>query len=1802
MADFNVNPYYDDYDEDKNFHRVLFKPGSAVQARELTQLQTIMQKQAERHGSFTFKHGSPVVGGGISFDTMAKSLKLNTSFTGNAASTFANVSVVGQTSGANGRVVITTESSGGDPATIYLRLTSSTDFANNEQLKALGGTVVLANTGVSSAQGNCFLAGVEAGTYYINGNFVKNTKQQIVVDKTNWRTNAKIGFAISETFIDSNSDATLTDPAQGSYNYAAPGADRYKINLTFMSTALTANTANFVDLLTVDDGAITKWIQYPVLSVLGETMARRTYDESGSYTVRYYPIHYRDNISGNTEQISVAVEPGKAFVQGFEHVSHNTRYYDADKARSTKNKNNNQTYAQYGNYTIVNNVSGEFDITSHEEVDLHNVANANTILLINNTGIFTAGEQVTGNTSSANSVVDFWVPESKILSLTPNTGLMVAGEVITGLSSGANGQISTITAGIDSSTPSNYANTKMGTAKIRQFMYEDGSAGGPYEYRAYLYDLNYTGSSDFTVVRGLHAGAWNDTFPGLADIDTDAGWNDSNQAYLYETSLNSLVFNLPNAAIKTVRDQSSAVDTNYQLRRNFTTVQFTSGVATINTADASETFFGSGALSAANKRTYYHVVAEETVGPFTKGDVIPMDTAGRTITVATTQATFDINNAISIQCSIIASITDAVAGEKTKTLNTNQVYVITNPNTSSTATETIPVSDIYKLKGVYTGANTTFTPVPPVLTLGTVTGTFTQGEIITGSTSNANGDVILWTSGNSTLEYVTNYGTFANSEVVLGATSGANGTITSLDVGNTNLANSYTLNTGQKDNYYDHGSITLNYGATAPTGQIKVVYDNFSHTGSGYFSVDSYTGSGVIYADIPTFTSPTTRKIVELRDVLDFRPRRTDANTVMEGIQLPEPNLSISSDYDYYVPRLDTLFVDKDGNHGIVTGIPDERPIPPVVNEEGLLALYNIEMPAYTFKLSDIKTRFIDTNRYTMRDIGDIARRVDRLEYYTGLSLLEKNAADFSIKDSSGANRFKNGILVDAFTGHNIGDVRDTDYKTSIDPLGQVAGPPFISRNFDFDYDAGSSTGIQLTGHILSLPYSEEIFISQLKASKTLNINPFNVINWVGILLIEPPSDEWVDTSTRPDVLVNFEGNNDAWEHIASVITPENAPGFGTQWNDWEVIGTGSRVISSSTSAFPEQQYSPMGSWNTGRIINVTSSTAEQFENQQRTGSTFRLAPTMLTRSIGDRIVDVSIIPFIRPRTLTITATGMKPSTRVYAFFDSIDVGAHVTPAGGSLGDNLITDVAGSLTCTFAIPNSDTLRFRTGERSFRLIDDALNVGGNSSTIAEANYSAQGLLQTQENVSISVRDFLSIPGQATENREVITGTTSGRSARVMCGTCGPRGRGFYPSYNGLNQVGVADPIAETFFVDRALYSEGVFITSIDIYFATKSSTVPVMMHIRPTVNGFPSATTVLPFGFVTKQPDDITTSADGSVATKFTFDAPIYLTPGVEYSFALLTNTLEYEVYESVIGSVDILTSEMISSQPFTGSLFKSQNSSTWTPEQTEDMKFVINKANFTRTGTHEAILKSAAATSNTNMDLVHPTIQDFQPMSSRINYAHKATSTASGSLDASYTNIPGDANYFFDEQHQVKSTGTGTYVNRASFVSLHSDISPLIDTQRMSFIGVENVVNNDNTGETGTSGGAATARYITRPVSLADGFDATDLNVVLRAHKIFTSDIEVYYKVLSLYDDDLLENKNWVQMYEVSEASNDVSARDEFIEIQYKSSSTMIPSITYTSSGTTFSSFKYFQIKVVFLSTNTAFPPRIGDLRVVALA
>ena len=76
-TNLNVAPYYDDFAQDKNFYKVLFRPGYSIQARELTQLQSILQNQIESFGKYSFKQGELVIPGEVGLNNKLNFVKLS---------------------------------------------------------------------------------------------------------------------------------------------------------------------------------------------------------------------------------------------------------------------------------------------------------------------------------------------------------------------------------------------------------------------------------------------------------------------------------------------------------------------------------------------------------------------------------------------------------------------------------------------------------------------------------------------------------------------------------------------------------------------------------------------------------------------------------------------------------------------------------------------------------------------------------------------------------------------------------------------------------------------------------------------------------------------------------------------------------------------------------------------------------------------------------------------------------------------------------------------------------------------------------------------------------------------------------------------------------------------------------------------------------------------------------------------------------------------------------------------------------------------------------------------------------------------------------------------------------------------------------------------------------------------------------------------------------------------------------------------------------------------------------------------
>ena len=300
-------------------------------------------------------------------------------------------------------------------------------------------------------------------------------------------------------------------------------------------------------------------------------------------------------------------------------------------------------------------------------------------------------------------------------------------------------------------------------------------------------------------------------------------------------------------------------------------------------------------------------------------------------------------------------------------------------------------------------------------------------------------------------------------------------------------------------------------------------------------------------------------------------------------------------------------------------------------------------------------------------------------------------------------------------------------------------------------------------------------------------------------------------------------------------------------------------------------------------------------------------------------------------------------------FFGYVEAGMVLRGStSGALGSTvtnvrLVSDLSATLIGSYFIPDGNNVnhpRFECGTKTFTLVNDIDNNQDDATTIAEESFSAEGTLETvQENI-VSVRnarvelknEFQSRNVNRDLGTEVVSSEVIGSRTRTQ------------------TIITYYDPLAQSFLVED---ETGVFLTSCDVFFRSKDDMdIPVVFQLRSMKNGLPTSK-VLPFSEIVLDPDDVITSADGSIATNVQFKAPVYLEGGTEYAICLASNSTKYSVYISRIGENDLLTDTFISNQPYLGSLFKSQNASTWEPSQWEDLKFTLYRADFIENGSVE---------------------------------------------------------------------------------------------------------------------------------------------------------------------------------------------------------------------------------------------------------
>ena len=692
--------------------------------------------------------------------------------------------------------------------------------------------------------------------------------------------------------------------------------------------------------------------------------------------------------------------------------------------------------------------------------------------------------------------------------------------------------------------------------------------------------------------------------------------------------------------------------------------------------------------------------------------------------------------------------------------------------------------------------------------------------------------------------------------VYMGSTADAptvdrNGTL----VSGTDVTSRFTFDDGQRDTIYDISRIILKPGAEAPTGKLVIAFDYFEHTAGDFITVDSYLHeAGVGAGDIPSYNSPALGN-VSLKDVLDFRPK-VDNDAIVSGFQnnsllgsantrsftgtggiissTPAPDDGLEYTFSFtqtqYLDRIDGVFLNKKGSFIVKEGNSSLNPSKPDPVSDAIPLAY-VYIPAYTQSNKDVRITSVDNKRYTMRDIGKLEKRIERLEYYTTLSILEQQALNMEIIDTTGSNRYKSGFIVDNFEAHKIGSLRSNDYKCAIDTQQSVMRPQSKEDSFKLEEvytrdDQRTTAGYKRTGDRVTLPYSELQMVGNSFATKTINPNPFVVLQYVGDSFIGPSVDSWYDTSTEPLVTDN---NTNLYSIFLAKGNLRDS--LSSLYNSYKVNWLGANRAFFNIGSFADTNSNLADSSVTNASISSSSNISPQ-NNEIGKGIT--------TNGVGSNVISTSLSFFARSVAVKYVINRLKPNTKVYAFMEGQNIARWVNPdsrytgiAGNSLSafnGSITTDENGNASGIILIPaglpprenttwtgNTDTVlyddaanevRFTTGVKTIRFTSSSINSSKDEvETYAEVKYYATGLMPQNPSSIVSTSPAFFKSNEGTQ----LTASNTDNPIRP-------------------------NPLAQTFKVEN--FDGGVFSTGLDLFFSTKSDKIPIRVYLTDVDNSKP----------------------------------------------------------------------------------------------------------------------------------------------------------------------------------------------------------------------------------------------------------------------------------------------------------------------------------------------------------------------------
>lgn len=1608
--------YKDDYRDSDNYYRVLFNSGRALQARELTQLQTIIQSEITRFADNIFqKDGVPVSAGGVSINNAYPFIKIsndqNNSFD-NVAS-LKGVTLTGQTSGIKVFIDQAVAAVGSDPDTIYVRYgedatTQSPATALDTARLVTPGeilsdgasinlTVQTINTAANPAIGYGSNISVGDSQFYVQGHFVYAAKQTIFLHKYKRNQSLDIGFKVLQDIVTVSDTDALYDNQGAVPNRSSPGADRYRIRLVLSRRDLIEDGDTFVHYCRVESGQLVQQtVSSEGFNEVRNFVATRIKEIHGDFIKQYWKLRVEPNGDNSTNSLMLVVDPGLAYISGKRVATNVTRSIPIPKATDTILRNDEQIGIDYGNYYYWDSGVGMLDIDTCEAVTLY---------------------------------------------------------------AGFNGADSAIgTANIRAITE--------GTSALRTGGYTYTRAP---LYKAHLFNVART-NYDYSLrdVKSIKS----DTNTHLINLVQAAG---NVGSILHEPKQNALIFDTPLRRPKGFTD----VTMTFMKKYSFTAAGTTH---TITLTDSGETFVNEADILVASATEFAPSGVSGAIQSGNKDIIFSGLTGG-------------------VGYEAIVFVRKTNAGVKTKTLTETTVTTTLDSDGNGLKYIALGKSDIYSINRVRKNDSDGADIFP-----------YFQFDAGGRTTHLDDGNLIYSGRGvdSAGQNVFVRFKYFAHSTSgQFFAVNSYDGQVDYLDVPAQKLPDGGKVSLRDAIDFRPStdGSGSFASGTVCP---LPIPTDTITVDAEYYLpradrlviSKDGelryITGSSSLnpkYPDVPSDCidlyklrlNPNTLHSQDLKSTLIPRKGYTmaDINKLEEKVDRLEEltTLSLLELNTKYLSVLDSagnertkagFFVDnfKSHSHSQTKSIEYKASIdkrsklmrPSFV--EDVVDLYYDSANASQLN-TVLRDDFVMLDYYeTTYETQDLASGTENLAPFfvpvtIGNLTLSPETDSWKETEKIGETVVGTATEFDLTQALNWNNSENEWY--GIDPSDLEVGDAAAS------FVGGTSTVVTHNSQDATLIGTEttERLGEWVKVGNTTDVETL----YTETVEVSRDRIEEISRTAIDGVEGNFPWLNynygdfggrslPYWQVSENVYSSYRWTLDEITTDLWDVVTTETRerVRTTNTSTYEATKTILTENTYQGNAETISTTTTSNTVNRIASESTIR-------DLVGTKVVDISVIPYMRSIEIYFKAEGLRPNTQYFPFFDRSNVSsfcrsettfrtanqARVLNASGtndaegvqrttqqhSRGrTNLITDAEGSLIGSFEVPNNVAMRFLTGERQFVLLDiNSFNLSA-ALSVATANFHSKGTLEKYEG-DIRITRLLKVVGsnstevdrqitpETTTWTEVLTSTETATdvkssntvttlvtdtttnkehvgtditydvvawngiiptSATTISGATTLSGGDDTPE-TGVDDLGQArtsnvpaktittlersglngsinfylDPLAQTFLITQ---NSGVYLTSVDVYFATKASTDPVFCEIRPTVNGSPSSNKIIAYKKLS--PSQVTLVPNGSTndqmlnyATKFTFDAPVFLDQG-EYALVLRpgNNNSDYNVYVGTVGENQLGSNEArISQQPTLGAFFKSQNGKLWEPSSNQDLAYRLHVAQFQLAG--NAILENA---------------------------------------------------------------------------------------------------------------------------------------------------------------------------------------------------------------------------------------------------